>query len=37
VAAALARVGLNDQLVADRSCWQSLEALVAVPWSPPCS
>ena len=37
VAEALERVGLSDQLVADRGRWQSLEALVAVPWSPPCS
>ena len=37
VAAALERVGLLDQVVADRGRWQSLEALVAVPWSPPCS
>ncbi len=37
VAAALERVGLSQQLVADRGRWQSLEALVAVPWSPPCS
>ena len=37
VAAALERVGLLDQVVADRGLWQSLEALVAVPWSQPCS
>ena len=37
VATALERVGLSEQLVADRGRWQSLEALVAVPWSPPCS
>ena len=37
VAAALERVGLLDQVVADRGRWQSLEALVAVPWSQPCS
>ena len=37
VAAALERVGLSDQLVADRSRWQSLEAVVAVPWSQPCT
>ena len=37
VATALERVGLSEQLVADRGCWQSLEALVAVPWSQPCS
>ena len=37
VAAALERVCLSQQLVADRGRWQSLEALVAVPWSPPCS
>ena len=37
VAAALERVGLSQQLVADRGRWQSLEALVAVPWSQPCS
>ena len=37
VAAALERVCLSQQLVADRGRWQSLEALVAVPWSQPCS
>ena len=37
VAAALERVGLLDLVVADRGRWQSLEALVAVPWSQPCS
>jgi hypothetical protein len=37
VAAALERVGLLDQVVADRGRWQGLEALVAVPWSQPCS
>jgi hypothetical protein len=37
VAAALERVGLLDQVTADRGRWQSLEALVAVPWSQPCS
>ena len=33
VAAALERVGLSQQLVAEQGRWQSLEALVAVPWS----
>jgi hypothetical protein len=37
VATALERVGLLDQVVADRGRWQSLEALVAVPWGQPCS
>jgi hypothetical protein len=37
VATALERVGLLDQVTADRGRWQSLEALVAVPWSHPCS
>lgn len=37
LAAALERVGLLDQVTADRGRWQSLEALVAVPWSQPCS
>ncbi len=37
VAAALERVGLLDHVVADRGRWHSLEALVAVPWSQPCS
>lgn len=36
VAAALERVGLSGRVVADRRRWQSLEALVAIPWSDPC-
>ena len=36
---ALERVGLAERVVADRSRWQRLEALVAIPWRPeePCS
>ena len=39
IAQALERVGLSAQVVDDRSRWQSLEALVAVPWreAAPCS
>jgi hypothetical protein len=37
VALALERVGLLDRVVADRGRWQSLEAVVAVPWSQPCT
>ena len=37
VAAALERVGLAAHVVADRSRWQSLEKVVAVPWSQPCT
>ena len=36
-AAALERVGLLERVVADRSRWQSLEALVAIPWREPCA
>ena len=32
VAAALERVGLSRLVVADRSRWQQLEAVVAIPW-----
>jgi len=32
IAQALERVGLSEQLVADRSRWQRLDALVAIPW-----
>ena len=32
VSAALDRVGLNGRVVADRSRWQQLEAVVAIPW-----
>ncbi|MEA5414581.1 protein phosphatase [Synechococcus sp. BA-132 BA5] len=32
VAAALERVGLLPRMVADRSRWQALEAITAVPW-----
>ncbi len=32
VAAALEEVGLSPLVSPDRLCWQSLEALVAVPW-----
>ncbi len=39
IAQALERVGLSERVVDDRSRWQSLEALVAVPWreAAPCS
>jgi hypothetical protein len=37
VAAALKRVGLLERLVADRTRWQALEAVTAVPWSEPCA
>jgi hypothetical protein len=33
-AVALARVGLAEQVVADRSRWSSLEQMVAIPWEP---
>ena len=32
VSTALDRVGLNGRVVADRSRWQQLEAVVAIPW-----
>ena len=32
VSEALDRVGLNGRVVADRSRWQQLEAVVAIPW-----
>jgi hypothetical protein len=32
IAQALERVGLSARVVDDRSRWQSLEALVAIPW-----
>ena len=32
LSAALDRVGLTDRVVADRSRWQQLEAVVAIPW-----
>ncbi|NBW62253.1 MAG: protein phosphatase [Synechococcaceae bacterium WB4_1_0192] len=39
VATALERVGLSSRVVADRSRWQCLDALVAIPWleTAPCS
>ena len=40
VAVALERVGLSGRVVADRSRWQCLDALVAIPWleeAAPCS
>lgn len=37
VAEALQRVGLAGRVVADRGRWQSLESVVAVPWSQPCA
>jgi len=37
VAQALHRVGLKERVVADPSRWQSLDAVVAVPWSAPCA
>ena len=39
VARALERVGLSERVVADRSRWQRLDALVAIPWREggPCS
>lgn len=36
VAAALERVGLAERVVEDRSRWQSLDSVVAIPWSAPC-
>ena len=38
-ALALERVGLSSRVVADRSRWQCLDALVAIPWleAAPCS
>jgi hypothetical protein len=38
-AAALQQLELAERVCADRSRWQSLEALVAIPWgeAPPCS
>ena len=32
LSAALDRVGLTDRVVADRSRWQQLEGVVAIPW-----
>jgi hypothetical protein len=39
MAQALERVGLSERVVADRSRWQRLDALVAIPWreAAPCS
>ena len=39
IAQALERVGLSERVVADRSRWQRLDALVAIPWREggPCS
>ncbi len=37
VAEALERVGLAERVVGDRSRWQSLESVVAIPWSQPCA
>jgi hypothetical protein len=37
VAAALERVGLLPRVVADRTRWQALEAITAVPWAEPCA
>jgi hypothetical protein len=39
IAEALERVGLTTQLVEDRSRWQRLDALVAIPWreGAPCN
>jgi hypothetical protein len=37
VAQALEHVGLQASVVADRSRWQSLESVVAIPWSEPCA
>ena len=39
VARALERVGLSERVVADRSRWQRLDALVVIPWrvGGPCS
>jgi hypothetical protein len=39
VATALERVGLSSRVVVDRSRWQCLDALVAIPWleTAPCS
>jgi hypothetical protein len=37
VAQALEHVGLQGRVVADRSRWQSLESVVAIPWSEPCA
>jgi hypothetical protein len=33
-ALALERLGLLERVVADRSCWSSLEQVVAIPWEP---
>ncbi len=35
VARALVRVGLTDRVLADRDRWQSLEALLSLPWADP--
>ncbi len=37
VAQALDQVGLQGRVVAERSRWQSLESVVAIPWSEPCA
>ncbi len=37
VAQVLEQVGLQGRVVADRSRWQSLESVVAIPWSEPCA
>ena len=37
VAQALEHVGLQGRVVAERSRWQSLESVVAIPWSEPCA
>jgi hypothetical protein len=37
VAQALEHVGLQGRVAADRSRWQSLESVVAIPWSEPCA
>jgi hypothetical protein len=37
VAQALERVGLGERVAADQSRWQSLDAVVAIPWTVPCA
>jgi len=37
VAQALERVGLSERVAEDHSRWQSLDAVVAIPWSAPCA
>ena len=37
VAQALEHVGLQGRVVMDRLRWQSLESVVAIPWSEPCA